>query len=277
MSTSFHPQTDGQSERTNHTIEVMLRCVLTYGTLSEWAQHLPSIEFFVNTQVQESTRKTTYEVLYGFNPKTMPIISDAPEAVNHEQVRAEVTDALFIAKATMAAYFDQNRRTDRIKPGDSVYVSLYGKLKIAGVAATKLAPKAVGPFKVLRKVGTNAYEIDLPNDYNMHRVISLYHLRKAPLNEFNRTILEPPPIKEFDDGTAEFEVEKVLAQRTHRNQTQYLVKWKGYAEHRSTWIDHKKSDSFASLRDEFLAQQLSKPKRKQRPEDRDAPLHARRP
>lgn len=71
MSTSFSPQTDGQSERTNQTIEVMLRSVIGYETTSSWLEKLPLIEYAINSQASEPTGHSPFHVLYGFNPRDL--------------------------------------------------------------------------------------------------------------------------------------------------------------------------------------------------------------
>ena len=64
LSTAFHPQTDGQSERTIQTLEYMLRaCVIDFG--GDWDRHLPLAEFSYNNSYQESLKMSTFEVLYG--------------------------------------------------------------------------------------------------------------------------------------------------------------------------------------------------------------------
>ena len=64
MSTSYHPQTDGQSERTIQTLEDMLRaCVLDTG--KSWEKHLPLVEFAYNNSFHTSIGMSPYEALYG--------------------------------------------------------------------------------------------------------------------------------------------------------------------------------------------------------------------
>nr|GEZ76596.1 putative reverse transcriptase domain-containing protein [Tanacetum cinerariifolium] len=64
MSTAYHPQTDGQSERTIHTLEDMLRaCVIDFG--SGWDKHLPLAEFSYNNSYHASIKAAPFEALYG--------------------------------------------------------------------------------------------------------------------------------------------------------------------------------------------------------------------
>ncbi|GJZ03373.1 putative reverse transcriptase domain-containing protein [Tanacetum coccineum] len=64
MSTTYHPETDGQSERTIQTLEDMLRaCVIDFG--KGWERHLPLVEFSYNNSYHASIKATPFEALYG--------------------------------------------------------------------------------------------------------------------------------------------------------------------------------------------------------------------
>ena len=64
MSTAFHPQTDGQSERTIQVLEDMLRaCVTDFG--ARWDRHLPLVEFSYNNSYHSSIQMVPFESLYG--------------------------------------------------------------------------------------------------------------------------------------------------------------------------------------------------------------------
>ncbi|GKA27699.1 reverse transcriptase domain-containing protein [Tanacetum coccineum] len=118
MSTAYHPQTDGQSERTIQTLEDMLRaCVLDFG--GSWDVHLPLVEFSYNNSYHSSVRCAPFEALYGRKCRSPIMWAEVGEGV----VR-------------------------------------FGKKE-------KLAPRFVGPFEIIEKVGLVAYRLDFPEELNV--------------------------------------------------------------------------------------------------------------
>jgi transposase InsO family protein len=117
MSTTDHPHTDGQSERMNRSVLQILRhYVNTNG--SDWAQHLPTVEFAINSAVSRSTGKAPFELLYGYLPRSFPPIvfdHDNPASMNFIEQRMlsqlSAQDAIIAAKAEQS-YHDE--RTTRI-------------------------------------------------------------------------------------------------------------------------------------------------------------------
>lgn len=261
MSTAFSPQTDGQSERTNQTMEVMLRTLLSNKDFTDWKQLLPLVEFSINSMKSESSLHAPFELLYGSIPRSLPdmIISDRPEISNIPElrtlIRKEAIDHLGHARALMALHYDKGRHETLISVGDEVYIENRPSLSIPGLSSAKLGPKRFGPFKVIENVGKGACRLDLPENYRMHPVLSHRQLTvKRHDPEFNRVDLRPPPeVYDHALNEGEFEVERVRDKRTSCNgkKTEYLVKWVGYPDHESTWIDSKEADSFGDLVSEF--------------------------
>ena len=73
MSTSQHPQTDGQTERTNRTLEQVLRHYVAYDQ-DDWDIHLSAVEFAYNNAVQSSTKETPFMLNYGHHPRSNIIV-----------------------------------------------------------------------------------------------------------------------------------------------------------------------------------------------------------
>jgi hypothetical protein len=67
FSTTYHPQTDGQTEVVNHTLSTMLRAILKTN-LKWWEEYLPHIEFAYNRSVHSTTKVSPFQIVYGFNP-----------------------------------------------------------------------------------------------------------------------------------------------------------------------------------------------------------------
>ena len=146
-----YPQTDGQTERVNQIMEDMLRaCVLTYG--KDWEQSLPYTEFSYNNGYQASLGMSPFEALYGRKCRTPLMWSEVGE-------RALVGPALIKEAEERVAEI----REISFNPGEFVY------LKVSPIRGTrrfqvqgKLAPRYIGPYRVLEKVGAVAYRLELP-------------------------------------------------------------------------------------------------------------------
>ncbi|GJT88734.1 putative reverse transcriptase domain-containing protein [Tanacetum coccineum] len=158
MSTAYHPQTDGQSEHTIHTLEDMLRaCVLDFG--GSWDVHLPLVEFPYNNSYHSSMRCAPFESLYGRKCRS-PIMW------------AEIREGQLIDK--------------RMKPlefsiGDYVLLKVSPwKGMVRFEKKGKLAPRFVGPFEIIEKVGPVAYRLDFPEELNgVHDTLHVSNLKKC--------------------------------------------------------------------------------------------------
>ncbi|GJU30645.1 putative reverse transcriptase domain-containing protein [Tanacetum coccineum] len=159
MSTAYHPQTDGQSERTIQTLEDMLRaCVMDFG--KGWDRHLPLVEFSYNNSYHTSIKAAPFEALYGRKCRS-PICW------------AEVGDAQ-LTGPEIKIYADRRRKLLEFEVGDKVMLKVSPwKGVIRFGKRGKLNPRYIGPFKIIAKVGTLAYRLELPEQ---SRLRVLYHL-----------------------------------------------------------------------------------------------------
>ena len=188
MSTAYHPQTDGQSERTIQTLEDMLRaCVLDWG--ESWERHLPLVEFAYNNSFHTSIGMSPYEALYG-RPCRTPLCWTqvgersmlGPEIVEEttEKIRM-VRDHMKAAQDRQKSYADKRRKHLEFEVGDLVYLKMItfkGRTRISG--RKKLGPRYLGPFKVIERVGAVAYKLDLPSKMDaFHNVFHVSQLRKC--------------------------------------------------------------------------------------------------
>lgn len=256
MSTAYHPQTDGASERTNQTVENILRSMIGYGIDEDWVGKLKEIEFCINTATHSSTGTSPFEVLYGYKPRLVGSLLESSHEQNdnddwlkkRDVLRKEVSDAIADAASTMARFYDVSRKNVSFQPGDKVLIRNRQGLVIPGMRNDKLGARFFGPFEVLQKVGATAYKLNLPDSYRMHDVINIQHLKKAPNDEYHRTAPPAPPLAtDADEEWEEYEVEKVIDKRVRRGKTQYLAKFKDYPVSDSIWYDREESSGFSDL------------------------------
>ncbi|GKF04085.1 putative reverse transcriptase domain-containing protein, partial [Tanacetum coccineum] len=184
MSTAYHPQTDGQSERTIQTLDDMLRtCAIDFG--KGWVNHFPLVEFSYNNSNHASIKAAPFEALYDRKcrspvcwAKVGQVQLTGPELVQ------ETTEKIIQIKQRMQVACDrQNSYADLKRKPMEFQVGVKVMLKVSpwkGVVRFgkrgKLNPRYVGPFKVLEKVGSIAYKLELPEE--LSRVHNTFHVSK---------------------------------------------------------------------------------------------------
>ncbi|GJR51811.1 transposon ty3-G gag-pol polyprotein [Tanacetum coccineum] len=170
-STSFHPQTDGQTEVVNKTLGNLIRC-LCGDRPKQWDQFLAPAEFAFNNMVNRSTGKTPFQVVYQCPQKQTLDLIQLPALPGHsiaaqnmaeriEVVQAEVKQKLEYSNAKYKVQSDKHRRIKTFSVGDQVMVHLRKEGFPVGTY-NKLKMRKIGPCKVLQKINDNAYVIDLP-------------------------------------------------------------------------------------------------------------------
>ena len=187
FSTTFHPQTYGQSERTIQTLEDMLRaCVMEFK--GSWDTHLALMEFAYNNSYQASIEMAPFKALYGRKCRT-PVCWDevgkrrlvGPELVQITLEKVKVVlDNLKIARDRQRNYADNRCRDLQFEIGDRVFlkISLWkGVLRFG--RRGKLSPRYIGPYEIVSEVGLIAYRLKLPPEVSrIHYIFHVSMLRK---------------------------------------------------------------------------------------------------
>ncbi|GJY01079.1 putative reverse transcriptase domain-containing protein [Tanacetum coccineum] len=188
MSTAYHPQTDGQSERTIQTLEDMLRaCVIDFG--GSWDVHLPLAEFSYNNSYHSSIRCAPFEALYGRKCRSPVLWAEIGESslIGPELVQ-EMTDKVVLIKEKLKAardrqksYADNRRKPLEFEVGDRVMLKVSPwKGVIRFGKKGKLAPRYVGPFEILERIGPVAYRLRLPEELSgVHDTFHVSNLKKC--------------------------------------------------------------------------------------------------
>ena len=247
-STAYHPQTDGSSERTNQTIEIALRFYIhTLEKPSDWPKVLPRIQALLNNSPSSTTSKTPNELAYGFKlnrPLDLVAATESPQ--QPKLARIEAADAISFAQMHQKFHYDRRHQPMYLKQGDEAYLRLHHGYKIP-TANAKFGEQYVGPFKVLERVGKQAYLLDIPSHWRVYPVFSLAQLEPSPgPDPFQRPISDHPSSVFVEGDTDEFKsyvIERLLNKRVRprgKGQTvEYLVRWQGYGPEYDTWYNVK--------------------------------------
>ena len=248
MSTSFHPQTDGQTERANRTIEDILRSYVN-SLQDDWDEYLPFAEIAYNKSIQASTGFSPYYLNTGRDLPTLltHAIKNATE-VKNEAAAVKVqrwSEALEKAKENIQkaqerqiTYADEHRRDFSFEVGDRVLLSTANLRSSIIVGAPKLLPKFIGPYTIKKIISRNAYELELPDTIRIHPVFHIHLLKPYldPNKDFPSRIRNPTPEPEFiDEDEPAWNVESILKKRRRGRKIEYLVKWQDYPLEEATW------------------------------------------
>ncbi|KAJ9516332.1 hypothetical protein QJQ45_001063 [Haematococcus lacustris] len=241
LSSSYHPQSDGQTERYNRVLEEMLRHYIS-PTQSDWPDYLALAEFAVNNSWQESIQSTPFLVNTGQSPVTvglrdLPYGGRCPSAHAFtrwwQDVVANARKCMAAAQSRQAAYANKARRDVEYKVGQKVLLSTKN-LKLQPGKARKLIPRYVGPFEILLLVGAVAVKLDLPA--SMSRLHPVFHVSLIKPYTGTDVGFMPPPVTWMDE-TPVYYVERLLDHKGVKDNkaSYYLVQWEGYDSTHNTW------------------------------------------
>jgi hypothetical protein len=239
LSTAYHPQTDGQTERVNQEIEQYLRMFINHRQ-DDWQEWLPLAEFAYNNKVHVSTQQTPFYLNAGQHPRMgfEPIRKSKVEAAEDftkqmKGIHEEAKSALTKAADEMKRFADHRRsKAPKYKVGDLVWLDA-NDIK-QNRPSRKLSDKRLGPFPITRVINENAYELELPRTWRIHNVfkVSKLHPYNPPTIPQQKKV---PPMPVEIEGELEYDVGKVIDSRMRRGRLEYLVKWEGYTSEHNTW------------------------------------------
>ena len=267
-STAYHPQTDGTSERTNQTVEIAIRFLITNYPDINFVLALPSLQAQLNNSANVATGLSPNEINYGFKVRealtslTERQATDLP--AQRLEYRQEAADATAFANAKAKIYYDARHVPLRFKAGDYAYLRLHHGYQLPGRPNKKVSQQRCGPFLVKRRVGRLAYELELPPAWRVHPVISVAQLEPVPAGEdpYRRPRPSHPDAVEMEGDTPQYqsyEVEKLVGKRLRRYKrttvTQYLVRWVGYGPEYDEWRSLSALDNCLELVEEYEANQ----------------------
>ena len=235
LSTAYHPQTDGATERTNQEIEAYLS-IYCASHPEEWLKSLTTLEFTHNNRRHADRLHTPFELILGDTPLSVPITFQHTKYPSIEEKmkrmiseREEALAAHELARTRM-----MNRKQSNFTPfsvGQKVWLDTRN-LKVN--YHKKMAPKREGPFNILEVLGPVTYRLDLPTSWRIHNVFHATLLRPYVENEVYGNNY-PRPLPELLEGEEVYHVETIMKHRRRGRGYEYYIKWEGYPISEATW------------------------------------------
>ena len=245
FSSAYHPQTDGQTERVNQCLEIYLRCFV-HSVPRKWAAWLHLAEYWYNTSYHSAIQATPFEILYGHPPCHFGIstqdcaIPDLAIWLKERQLmQSLVQQHLHRAQQQMKHYADKKRSFRTFDIGDWVYVKLqpYIQTSVAVRANHKLSFKYFGPFQITAKIGTVAYQLQLPPTSSIHPVFHVSQLKSAA--GFSGTVQSHLPTSIAALQVPWRILDRRLTKRGNSTVSQVLIHWSDSTPEEATWEDYE--------------------------------------
>ena len=261
MSTAYHPQTDGSSERSNKTVNQCLHYHVQRNQKG-WVTALPLIRFQIMNSVNGSTGYSGFQLLMGRSPRLIPpflTLSNTEHGPDLDcatelikRIKWDVEDAkdhLLEAKCIQAFYANRDHgKEDVFEVGDKVMLStLHRRREFTANDPSRVAkfiPRFDGPYNVVNSMPEfSVYTLDLLNSPNVFPTFHASQLKCFTENDASLFLshehARPGPVM-TPEGLEEYAIKRILDERCRGRGYQYLVQWVGHGPEEDCWLPQHK-------------------------------------
>ncbi|KAK3025937.1 hypothetical protein RJ639_040853 [Escallonia herrerae] len=273
MSSSYHPESDGQTERFNSMLEEYLRHFVS-ATQKNWVKLLDVAQLCFNSRKSSSTGKSAFEIVNGQQPLlphtvNVPNAGKSPRAISFSKEWRQNIDLAhsYLEKAArrMKKHADKNRRSQEFNVGDKVMVKLLPQdRKFLRGRDSRLLQKYEGPLTIVKKIGKMAYKVDPPHWWSrqLHPVFHVSMLKPfyedtadPSRGQIKRQGLKP---KAAGKRVAEAILNDRVIIASRKRHQEYLVKWQGHMDEENTWELAADLSAYADKIEAYHMQKLTR-------------------
>ena len=243
LSSAHHPQTDGQTERLNQTLEQYLRCYVNQRQ-TNWVELLPVAEFAYNSKTHTTTNHSPFYAHYGYEP-TAYLEQQTYESWSHQAklsakqlkiLHQTLSNDIQFLNERIAHYYDKkHQKAPKLKEGDRVYL-LRKNIK-TNRPSNKLDFKKLGPYTIKDRINNVTFRLQLPETSRIHDVFHVSLLEPTPRNVRRNEQAVQPKIENYDNMENDelYDLENILDSQRINGELHYLVHWKGYSHDEDSW------------------------------------------